>query len=371
MALLANMIIKNKLKDLQVLFLIYQKARSLNLNELQRIISCLLRDVASKKIQYLYLQAIHLCERKSLFEKWHIHYGEGSIFNPTIIGSDCNRLTLIARRVSAGIRSIELVVINKYDNSIESAKCINVVNKDTNWFADPRYFIYQCQRYISYNTGHSESPNRIFIHRITDNESVLGNAIQAEKSGDRRLIEKNWGFFELNNILFSVYSLSPLIVLEFIDPPSFGDSIIYGKEYSRRNWNDRNYVRAFGEPRGGASPVLVDGLYYCFFQSSKRTLIGDVYTGGVLTFKHDKAFIPIAITPSPVLRLNRDELCKSSTIPLNRRVACCAYTTGAIYSEEDKMFNISYGINDFAIGFCSLPKKDIDDRLVSIEANLI
>lgn len=309
----------------------------------------------------------NLIEVGKRFSKFNIRSGDDYLFNPTMVDCVDGKLIVIARRVLNSKRLLEFILVSKATGSIEEIKSIDSKFFSSSWVADPRYFSFNGRKYVTYNTGHSERPNRIFLHRIYERERSLGPSILIHKNGTRRETEKNWGFFEHNSRLFAVYSLSPLVILEFAERPDKNGGVITGNEKSNINWVASNYIRHFGEPRGGASPVHVDGLFYCFFQSHKKTIFGDVYTGGVFVFKFDNGFIPVAISRMPLIRLNKDEFVLRHKIALNKRVAACAYTTGCFFSEENNAFEISYGINDYAMGFCSIPKDIVDDSLERIQ----
>lgn len=116
--------------------------------------------------------------------------------------------------------------------------------------------------------------------------------------------EKSWGFFEWQNELFAVYTISPHVVLH-----CNGDEALPFSEHKiAMPW-------AGGNLRGGASPIRVGDEYWSWFHGSvdqgQPTPSGPagtrVYNVGVYAFEAKPPFRPTRITPSPVLWGSHDE----------------------------------------------------------------
>lgn len=171
--------------------------------------------------------------------------------------------------------------------------------------------------------------------------------------------EKNWSFFSHWSGLYCVYSIVPHIVLK------------YGKSAltvcSNETWT---LPWPYGHPRGGASCVLHDGLYWHWFHSSHNMAFGQDdcrwqnsrrYHVGVYAFNSKPPFRPVAYTQYPILSGFDSE--RESLPGVNRPsehsvVFCC----GAIRNPTSWV--LSYGENDMRCRIATVPDEVLKEKLI-------
>lgn len=107
-----------------------------------------------------------------------------------------------------------------------------------------------------------------------------------------RPVEKNWGFFEYNERLLAVYHIAGQRIVDF----KHGQARHLGSVRWRPRW-------CGGAMRGGASPVLHEGLWWSFFHGAldTRSIPSRFYSVGCYAFENRPPFRPVLYTPSPVI----------------------------------------------------------------------
>lgn len=169
---------------------------------------------------------------------------------------------------------------------------------------DPRLFVHNDRMFLTFVTrSNLHRTFSIGVRDLTSGEVMwipfgnnltrCGTPLNPILKSPSKGHEKNWGFFSLNGCVHFVYSIRPHLVVRLLDWQPVAtfvtDSVL--------NWE-------FGEPRGGAPPVLVNGEYFCFFHSSIGIPPGNsvrrrrVYALGVYAFR---ACPPFRITRWPRL----------------------------------------------------------------------
>ena len=151
-------------------------------------------------------------------DKVIVRYYDKSVylFNPTIINRD-SKLGLFARLVDQKDQKRQFVYLDDidFDNKeliLYDYKKYLVPVKKINWAADPRSFFFDNHLFISFNDGHSDDKNNIYVSKFYKDYDALSP--KKIKCGfNRRKIEKNWGFFQHKDSLLCVYSYNPFKVL--------------------------------------------------------------------------------------------------------------------------------------------------------------
>jgi predicted O-methyltransferase YrrM/predicted GH43/DUF377 family glycosyl hydrolase len=206
---------------------------------------------------------------------------------------------------------------------------------------DPRFFVFEGKLHVSF-TGVERTAIRTRTHvlycQLDDKLQVAD--LRFCDYADRNDLEKNWVFFQHGGSLFASYSLAPHRVLSI-------DGERCRTEYvtdTRATWHG-------GEMRGGASPVLVDGVWHSFFHSS-QVVAGEVeYWTGCALFRDSPPFRIEAVTDRPILRPDRRG---SSASGKHVRFTC-----GSHYHDRiDEAWFLSSGIDD---RFCEIARVDATD----------
>lgn len=174
-----------------------------------------------------------------------------------------------------------------------------------------------------------------------------GGSGNLEMITDKTKYEKNWLPFLHDNRLHILYKAKPWKV--------FG----YGQTWSEvQEFRGDGVSWAYGDVRGGTSPVLVGDKYFTFPHSSlpwrgryRR------YYAGAMCFEAKPPFTPISITPDPILRGSQND-------PWAQKKPLVVFPCGAIYRDEKWL--ISCGVNDMKAAWVEIPHEDILKRLVPI-----
>ena len=214
---------------------------------------------------------------------------------------------------------------------------------------DPRFFIFRGRLHIAFvGVDGQQGPTTIYYARLSDDFRV--EQVYRPCYSQRAKWEKNWGFFEYDNELYAVYTISPHVVYR-IDGntayPAFGVP------------NDLKWETG-GELRGGASPVRIGDEFWHVFHGMR--VIGGVrmYSVGAYKFAASPPFRPLAITPTPMVLGNlttRPEGWKNATI----------FPAGAILDGDRWL--VSYGEHDAWITIAEFNRTAMEAAMVQQPAS--
>lgn len=287
----------------------------------------------------------------------------GYAFNPTIARTAAGLLCIYRHVGLDRTRTLRRCLLGQDFSVSEYAiwsEEVGALTGEAQWYADPRIFSAGDDLFVSFNSGHSESPNNIYLVKIRPDGTPLTSPVRLVKQDGRRDIEKNWGFFGYEGRVYAIYSLAPFIVLEV----EFREGGAYTKTMYEYEWDASGYEERFGELHGGASPLAYGNHFYFFVQSNTRTVDGLMYRGALLKFELRPPFRPVAISRLPLFTLTVDE---SQLIPeekLNASVALCLYPGGVVCSGEDVV--LVYGVNDYRAGAREYPLQELERFLQPI-----
>lgn len=236
--------------------------------------------------------------------------------------------------------------------------------------ADPRLLTIRGRLYMHFNSGSRPKPNRIYLVEI-DPATLLpiGKAREVTRPGPRQLVEKNWMLFEHADEVFAVYQFSPLVILrvDLSDP----ERVVCTDAYTHE-WDSWPYEEAYGELRGGATPVRHDGRLYFVTHSLLR---GDpdparpkfealCYVGAVVALADRPPFAPVLFSPRPVLELLATEQARPHQPRLDGRCQEAAYPDGAVGDADG--LTISYGVNERYSALRMIDWADLHVRLIPV-----
>ena len=219
---------------------------------------------------------------------------------------------------------------------------------------DPRFVVLNGRLHLAYNNGCRQ-------HLSCFNEDLsIGPTVQIGATFPLAKREKNWSFFSHDSHVYAVYSCSPHHVVRIFtnvaDPAS--------KEPWPFEW-------PFGIPRGGASPVLHDGLWYHFFHSAVNRLTGATdekwlnprrYFMGLYTFEDRPPFRPVECTRLPLLcgENNPPWPPTRNRWPSNHLVV---FPSGAYRNDANDGWIVSAGINDCYSSVITIPDRVTEELL--------
>jgi hypothetical protein len=223
------------------------------------------------------------------------------------------------------------------------SKQIKIQNPSIQWVGDSRLFVYVDKVYLVFDTGHSETPNRIFIAQIDSNGKFLSKIKEVIKLDNRNPIEKNWNFFALGDKLYGIYSHIPFVVLELIEENK--DYMIFKNKVHHNILRGNTRIR--GEIRGTSSPIRIGNLFISTTHSSFQTHKGLVYQTHFFIFRSVYPFQPISFSVDPIKYAPIRKLFKPR-IKLNSIVHQVEFPSGAF--QIGSKIIVGYGLNDFKIG---------------------
>jgi predicted GH43/DUF377 family glycosyl hydrolase len=281
-------------------------------------------------------------------------YSESRVFlNPAIYEN--NGLFLAVRqsdRVENHLFGINKIKLYSLDDNLRIVEAINAVIQDRfigEQYEDPRVLVTDEQVYVSccnYVLGDPYNSQQVLLE--FDKEQTFSRTITPEYGGNNTKgsntdkMEKNWTWFSKNDLLYSVYLMSPHTVVQFTEN---GSPVTAYKTYSHvvDQWQ-------YGECRMGSNPVLVDGLYYNFFHSSLPLRDRRIYFMGAYTFESEPPFRIVHLTPEPIL-------CGSSQDINNFDNQWVIFPCGAVLIDSEWI--VSFGINDERCGWVRIPHEKL------------
>lgn len=214
-------------------------------------------------------------------------------YNPTIYHAD-DGLRLICK---AGRREARLWTL-PLDAARDGNDCSVLLDID-HWRCkwgqeDARHYRYRDEDYIAF-AGVQPSGDRLRVAmmrgRLVDKPGWIRD-IYPCMSPLRKSIEKNWGMFDHGGKLCAVYTIKPHVVY----PWPFCSMAAMGYVEWAPDWIG-------GAMRGGASPVLHEGLWWSFFHGALDCpgLPSRFYSVGCYAFDPRPPFQPVCHTPRPII----------------------------------------------------------------------
>lgn len=286
------------------------------------------------------------------------------IFNPTIYFSG-NKPKLLMRYVSIDGKKRQLCQYN-LSNLDNNKTIVNVINKELflisfnkyPWIADPRSHTYKNKNYFTFNTGHSESPNK-FLYFDSKNDPY-----EIYTNFKRRNIEKNWILFEHQKKELAIYSHSPKLDIVKLN---LHNKKKYASQYKSFNYNNFFWEKKYGEIRGGAGVFEYNKYYISIFQSSIKTIKGLIYNTGLLVMDK-KNLKPMLISKRPILNYTNlsNDLFINENI-LNKQAYRAVYPTG--YINNGNHLYISYGVNDYMFGISLFNINSLMKDMIKLEVH--
>ncbi|WP_176256920.1 polysaccharide pyruvyl transferase family protein [Derxia lacustris] len=291
------------------------------------------------------------------------------VFNPTLIAlGDGFAMTYRVvhekqeiRRLAACrlTRGFEIVPgsVTPLSDLIRFADEENLNERALQWHADARYLVLDGAIHLIWNDGANRPRNHQFIARM-DAAGLRPVAPAREIYRARRdPIEKNWMLFTAESKLWAVYGLCPHEVLSVREE---GDRFLLAEEAAVSRWHS-GYQNLFGELRGSAQPVLVNGRFLTIAHSSYKTRTGRRYRACFYEFAPRAPFEVLTASTEPFELPNP----KGTTFDmprLNKEVEEVVYPCGFVVNGDEVV--ISYGINDEA---CAVARVSLQAVLASLK----
>ena len=307
--------------------------------------------------------------------------GEVWVFNPAIMRVNGDLLMAYRVVLADGRRRVAMCRLRDdwtvisgslvaFSDVIRFADAGMVDDAYHDWIADPRLVQLGGRLYLHVNSGSLPAPNKIYLIEVDPNRLLpVGLAREVTQTGDRYSIEKNWLFFEHAGEPYVIYRFSPLEILsaDLSDPHEVRCTPIF-----RHTWDSFAYTQAYGELRGGATPVYYDGYLWVVAHSvflngtqpgpSGESLESLIYVGALILLEGGPPFGPRLISPQPILEALPAEQALPCFPRLDIRCEEDVYPSGAII--EDGALIVSYGLSNKYCVLRRLPLAALSLRLV-------
>jgi predicted GH43/DUF377 family glycosyl hydrolase len=192
---------------------------------------------------------------------------------------------------------------------------------------DPRLFAFAGRLHVAFvGVMGPNGPTNVLYARLRDDLTV--EQIYSPRLPKRQAWEKNWSFFEWNDLLLCVYETGPTHRVYHVRE---NEAYPFAETPNALPWSG-------GFLRGGAPPVRVGDRYYHWFHG-QRPLSGAMkdYSIGVNVFEAKPPFRVVRQTPRPILRGD------VSTKPANQYTPT-VFPAGAVL--HGGIWKVSYGVHD-------------------------
>lgn len=248
-----------------------------------------------------------------------------------------------------------------------------VPEQSKSWFADPRLFSLQGKTYMVWNNGHTDDDtNHQYMVEVDSNTGKpAGKAREIVLRSGRRKTEKNWAFFEADQQVWAIYSVTPHRILKVNLNSS--DSEVLCDLDNVSSWKS-SFSEVYGAMRGGAQPILVGDKFINIVHSRYNMPEGAEYVAAVYEFSNSYPFQPVREKPYP-LDLGFDPHSDPSEHGfaddpgqnLNPTTSWVLYPTG--FAVNGDTFVISGGYNDSHCFIASGPISHIEADLKAIKTS--
>jgi hypothetical protein len=219
---------------------------------------------------------------------------------------------------------------------------------------DARFFEFRGRLYMPFNCGLRQRMSILTDEGDVDRhyEFTSGNITFQDR-------EKNWSFFTHDDQIYCLYLPSPHVVAK-----------VDGSKVTMLSSVPNMGEYMFGTPRGGASPVLHNGVFYHFFHSSTCSKTGVMsgiwdkprrYHIGLSLFKATPPFEPVTHLKLPILSGWPEENPGEAKPPMRVSDHSAVFPGSAMRNGNGWL--IAYGINDCQCGFAHVPDELIEPHL--------
>ena len=259
-----------------------------------------------------------------------------------------------------GVSYLAIRVFDDFTNSIysmlyfwEDEKNIKIINL-TGYFnrtgifskvSDPKLFIMNNNLWGSFNTGYTDKKeNKLCLFEMEGSKIINYYLCNYDK---RTQVEKNWTFYNINDDLFCLYSICPLIILK---ANSFNDNqVVFEDYYKSDNFQFKNYTI-------GTPIIKIDKSFYFiahkkYFIKGKRLYIGKPFKLELL----DKP----TLTSSKKFLIHSFRSLFGNKHKFNKNLISCTYFSGLNF--KNNKIHLSYGINDVKYNIIALEKNKLWD----------
>lgn len=253
-------------------------------------------------------------------------------FNPSFVVHNQTNYLAIRLYDASSNSMISLLFVWKHEINIQTINLTTYFNEADSILkvSDPKLFIMNGGLWGTFNTGYTyKKNNRIGLFEIEKANIKKYYFCDYVK---RSYVEKNWAFYSINDELFSLYSINPLIILK---AKSFNSNkVIFEEYYVNKDIQFRNH--SIG------TPLIKVNNEFLFIAHKKIYLNGKrLYLGRPFTFTHNSN---VKLKAKNVFLIHSIKTLFGNTQKFNNNLISCTYFSGIDY-QNNKIY-LSYGIND-------------------------
>jgi len=268
-------------------------------------------------------------------------------FNPSTILAEDQYFTIWREVDKIGIRQLFLRIYrprDKESKSYDLGEKIRAFNSSVKWIGDARLFLRDGKLQLIFDTGHSETPNRLFVVELDKDELLIVSFKEVLKLDERNAIEKNWNFFSEGEDLYAIYCHHPFTILKLEKETK---DFLYFRTFITHHYKISSSCKIMGEIRGTSTPILTGNVYISATHSSITTKKGLVYYSHFFIFESAFPFLPVSFSENPV---NYGFVSKvlRPRVKLNSSAHRVEFPSG--FFKAGKSLIVGYGLNDFKIG---------------------
>ncbi len=206
---------------------------------------------------------------------------------------------------------------------------------------DPRLFVHQDKLHVSFSTYNGKAAD-MAVAELTHDLQV--ERVWLPQYTERNSWEKSWLFFNHGDLLYSLYSVNPHVVL------------VHAGDHAAKIHQVSHKFRWPVHMRGG-SIALHNGEYYHFFHTTKKSGNHWLYTMGLYVFSATPPFQPLRAIREPVYTPNERE--RPIGFPKSVIFPC-----GAVL--QDGQWLVSAGVHDAECRIIAFDAVEIEKVLVKI-----
>ena len=267
-------------------------------------------------------------------------------FNPSTIfvGEQCFTVWREVDKVGTRHLFLQIESPNKESKFYDLGEKIKALNSSIEWIGDARLFDYDRKLQLVFDTGHSETPNRIFVAVLEKDEVLLTSVKEVIKLDGRNPIEKNWNFFSERDNLYVIYSHQPFTILKLEKETQ---EFMYLRTLITHSFLVSSSSKIKGEIRGTSTPISVRDVFISSTHSSFRTKKGLVYQSHFFIFESTFPFLPVSFSAKPVNYGIASKILQPR-VKLNPSVHRVEFPSGVF--KAGKNLIVGFGINDFKVG---------------------
>jgi hypothetical protein len=302
---------------------------------------------------------------------WLRPYADRNLINPSV-HVEGDTVHVVFRSYGEGVPSKPLnAYYTQYSPALESSSTAEFTDltafadsHDVGPVADPKLFAFDGRVFVTFNTGLRDKygarhvANSIYVMQV----APTLRAPQCCVLEPRHAIEKNWGFYEQDGELRSLYSMWPVVRLQLVQGDPGGEGDLHLSRLPQDGSTDvhfrgdRYLLVATRHLTVGTQPLVTDrGLVFIGHEKVfVRKYCG--YAGRIMHVTEEDGKASVRVHPDRLIHSLRDARPRRGAH--NPNALFVTYFSGLTL--RDDRYLIGYGINDVDYGFAQLSKSYVE-----------